>query len=206
MDDDDTASNYSGTPIAPSRKARGRPAARQSGPVTSKSARAHTKAYRPGPPVVPHMIVQHLLDYVAKIAIRKRQPFVERLCRYWSLKREARRGAPLLKRLHLEPWTASSASKQQSDAEKAMKLKVRDYGTEKMSGADIYQFLTLLRNDLEKVRMLAELVRKREREKLRQTQLLNDIVDQYIFPYYGKLRLTLEKISAYVGRSFRKAC
>ena len=62
--------------------------------------------------------------------------------------------------------------------------------------ADAFQFLTMLRNDLEKVRLLAELVRKREKEKLRQTQLLNDVVDQFIFPYYGRLRLTLEKISA----------
>ena len=54
----------------------------------------------------------------------------------------------------------------------------------------------LLRNDLEKVRMLAELVRKREKEKLRQSQVIKDMVDTFIFPHYGRLRLTLEKISA----------
>jgi NuA3 HAT complex component NTO1 len=70
--------------------------------ITTKTARAHAKSYRPGPPIVPHIIVQSVIDYVAKINIRKRQGLVERVCRYWSLKREARRGAPLLKRLHLE--------------------------------------------------------------------------------------------------------
>jgi NuA3 HAT complex component NTO1 len=54
----------------------------------------------------------------------------------------------------------------------------------------------MLRSDLEKVRMLAEQVRKREKEKLRQAQIIKDIVDSFIFPSYAKLRLILEKVSA----------
>jgi hypothetical protein len=48
------------------------------------------------------------MQYTAKINFRKKLEFVLLVCKYWSLKREARRGAPLLKRLHLEPWTASN--------------------------------------------------------------------------------------------------
>ncbi|OCF39768.1 hypothetical protein I317_06430 [Kwoniella heveanensis CBS 569] len=178
-DESDTASNFSSYDETPVTKTR-----RTSGPiiipVTKKSAQAHSKSFRPGPPIVPKMIMNKLLDYVAKIAFRKKQPFIERLCRYWSLKREARRGAPLLKRLHLEPWTASTSSRQQTDVEKAQKLR----------------FLQMLRNDLEKVRMLAELTRKREKEKLRQVQVIKDVVDNFIFPHHGKLRVALERISA----------
>jgi NuA3 HAT complex component NTO1 len=65
------------------------------------------------------------MDYIAKVNVRKKLEFVQLVCRYWSLKREARRGAPLLKRLHLEPWTASSVGKMQTDEEKVMKLEVR---------------------------------------------------------------------------------
>lgn len=120
-------------------KARRRSSTRKTA-VTTKTARAHAKSYRPGPPIVPQMIVNRLIEYIQRVPLGKRQGFVERLCRYWSLKREARRGAPLLKRLHLEvsyqaracqrtpligqPWTASSAAKQQTEAEKAVKLKV----------------------------------------------------------------------------------
>jgi NuA3 HAT complex component NTO1 len=62
--------------------------------------------------------------YIGKIIIRKKPEFIHMMCKYWSLKREARRGAPLLKRLHLEPWTASTGNKQQTEEEKAMKLEV----------------------------------------------------------------------------------
>jgi hypothetical protein len=93
--------------------------------MSSKSARAYAKTYKPGPPVVPSLILSRILQYINKIVIRKRSEFVELVCRYWSLKREARRGAPLLKRLHLEPWTASASCSIETDEEKVAKLEVR---------------------------------------------------------------------------------
>lgn len=70
--------------------------------ATSKSARAHAKSYTSGPPLVPGIIVASILQYVHKVKLRRMREYVEKICRYWSLKREARRGAPLLKRLYLE--------------------------------------------------------------------------------------------------------
>lgn len=90
----------------------------------SKSARAYAKTYKPGPPLVPALIVNRIMHYIGKVVMRKKPEFMLLMCRYWSLKREARRGAPLLKRLHLEPWTANASGKVQTDEEKAMKLEV----------------------------------------------------------------------------------
>jgi len=69
---------------------------------SSKSARAYAKTYRLGPPLVPAIVTSRLTEYIGRIALRKKQIFLLSVCKYWSLKREARRGAPLLKRLHLE--------------------------------------------------------------------------------------------------------
>ena len=71
-------------------------------PKSNKSARAYAKTYRLGPPLVPALVVSRLTDYISRISMRKKPVFLLAVCKYWSLKREARRGAPLLKRLHLE--------------------------------------------------------------------------------------------------------
>ena len=72
---------------------------------TSKASRAYSKGWQTGPPIIPSLIFRRICDYVSRIKIRKMQLFLNMACRYWSLKREARRGAPLLKRLHLEVST-----------------------------------------------------------------------------------------------------
>lgn len=146
-----------------------------------KSARAYKKSYRAGPPLVPAYVLNRVLEYIGKMQIRKKQQFALQVAKFWSLKREARRGAPLLKRLHLEPWTASANTKEQTDAERIKKL----------------QFLLRLREDLEKVRMLAELARKREKEKLRQIRTIRStLLEGLLFPQHVNLRQILERVMA----------
>lgn len=99
-------------------------AAGNQSPKSSKTARAHAKTYKAGPPIVPQIIVRRISQYIGKINIRHKDKFILLVCKYWSLKREVRRGAPLLKRLHLEPWTANSGGRSQTDEDKAIKLEV----------------------------------------------------------------------------------
>jgi NuA3 HAT complex component NTO1 len=44
--------------------------------------------------------------------------------------------------------------------------------------------------------MLAELVRKREKEKLRRAQIFKDVVDEYIFPQDDAMHTALRRIAA----------
>jgi hypothetical protein len=73
-----------------------------------KAAMAHQHHYSAGAPIAPDYILTRLENTKCvrnASMLRKRGQLVSSICRYWSLKRESRRGAPLLKRLHLEVRT-----------------------------------------------------------------------------------------------------
>lgn len=52
-----------------------------------------------------------------------------------------------------------------------------------------------LRGDLERVRTMAELCRKRESRKLRQTQLVGDVIKKVIFSHEEPMRIVFDKIA-----------
>lgn len=149
--------------------------------IASKSARAYNKLYSAGPLPVPNYIVHRVLEYIHRISIRKKAQTVAQIVRYWSLKRQEMRGAPLLKRLHIEPWTVGNFVDERTSALKLAKL----------------QYVYRLREDLEKVRLLAELVRKREKEKLRQARLFHThVVQGAMLGRQTQMRHTLEALMA----------
>ncbi|KAI0737339.1 hypothetical protein C8Q80DRAFT_1358849 [Daedaleopsis nitida] len=147
-------------------------------PKSNKTMRAYNKQYKPGPPLVPKIIVNRILQYISKVPLRQKPDFVHTVCKYWSLKREARRGAPLLKRLHLEPWTALSGSKQQTDEEKAVKL----------------DHTKRLRLDLERLRKIAEDIVKREVYKRTQVDAIQSVLRHFFFSHEAAMRFTFENI------------
>ena len=166
----------------------------------SKAARAHAKSYAANSIVAPQYVISSVLAELQRHQVRKKPSVVQKVARYWSLKRASRRGAPLLKRLHLEvrdtgwsrprvtgcnplcvfpyqPWTASSHSKEDEEA-RARKLEV----------------LLAIRRDLEKVRMLVELVHKREKAKLRAMHAQRDFLEFVCEPVSHVLKPTLEEL------------
>ena len=76
-----------------------------------KQSRAYNKSFRSvGPPIIPQYCFDNIWNHVKYLKVNNLKKFVTTVCRYWSLKREHRRGAPLLKRLHLEVGRAHCLS------------------------------------------------------------------------------------------------
>ncbi|KAI8327914.1 hypothetical protein BC941DRAFT_519531 [Chlamydoabsidia padenii] len=134
-----------------------------------KAAMAHQHHYSAGAPIAPDYILTRLENIKCvrnATHLRRRAQLVSSICRYWSLKRESRRGAPLLKRLHLEPWTASSSQLKQTEREKLHRASA----------------MMKLRSDLEHVRMLSEQVQKREKQKLERLRRQKEYIETILFP------------------------
>ena len=60
----------------------------------------------------------------------------------------------------------------------------------------MFQFSIALCKDLEIARMSAERTRKQEVQKLKQVQIIHEIISNLVFPYAGQLRFAFERIMA----------
>ncbi|KAG8833225.1 nuA3 HAT complex component nto1 [Serendipita sp. 400] len=148
---------------------------------SNKAARAYARTYKTGIPLVPQYIVTKVMTYISKVTLRKKPHVVLSVCKYWSLKREARRGAPLLKRLHLEPWTTATSAAQQTEEDRLRKL----------------EYLKRLRHRLFKLRELAELVQHRETDKTDQLKSAVQELGGLLFPHEEALRGKIKIITGW---------
>ncbi|KAJ5238731.1 Zinc finger PHD-type [Penicillium chermesinum] len=139
-----------------------------------------------GAPVIPQVVLNSVVASLGRFTVRGRKQYAEEACKYWTLKREARRGAALLKRLQLQLETFSS-----------MEMTRRDYVAMGVTGHKRLQrrieFGEHLYKDLDRLRMLCDEVKKREREKLKDAEMLRSIVDLVYFPIFPLLWPVFEK-------------
>jgi NuA3 HAT complex component NTO1 len=147
-------------------------------PGSNKRKRGQsTKSWRlpSGAPVVPQAVYHNVENALIKFNVRKRKEFVQEACKYWTLKREARRGAALLKRLQL-----------QMEAFSSMEITRRNFAGMGAAGRPRLQrrieFAERLEDDMEQIRVLCEMVKQREAEKLKDVLILQQIVDSIYFP------------------------
>ena len=118
--------------------------------------------------------------------IRKRKEFAAEICKYWTLKREARRGAALLKRLQLQMETFTS-----------MEIPRRNFvGMGAAGGVRLQRridFAETLLEDVAKLLQLTASTKERERQKLEDARMLEQIVDAVYFPVAPLLSPILQK-------------
>ncbi|EPS34206.1 hypothetical protein PDE_09170 [Penicillium oxalicum 114-2] len=142
-----------------------------------------------GAPVIPQVVLDSVIASLGRFTVRGRKHYAEEACKYWTLKREARRGAALLKRLQLQLETFSS-----------MEMTRRDYVAMGVTGHKRLQrrieFGEMLYKDLEQLRNLCALVKQRELEKLKDAYMLRDMVDLVYFPIFPLLWPIFEKAQA----------
>lgn len=142
-----------------------------------------------GAPVIPQVVLDSVIAALGRFTVRGRKHYAEEACKYWTLKREARRGAALLKRLQLQLETFSS-----------MEMTRRDYVAMGVTGHKRLQrrieFGEMLYKDLEQLRELCAKVREREKKKLEDSLTLRTIVDTVYFPIFPLLWPIFEKAQA----------
>ncbi|CAF0890821.1 unnamed protein product [Didymodactylos carnosus] len=117
-------------------------------------------------PVIPKEKLQLVLE---KVKFSDRNNFIKRIQAYWTLKRMSRSGVPLLKRLQTQRSTKK-------------KLTSNSDGNDKHLAEQLTQWRRL-RQDLEKTRLLVELIRKREKLKRDLVKLDKQVLDNQLRPF-----------------------
>uniref|UniRef100_A0A671MJG8 Bromodomain and PHD finger-containing protein 3-like n=1 Tax=Sinocyclocheilus anshuiensis TaxID=1608454 RepID=A0A671MJG8_9TELE len=127
-------------------------------------------------------IPTHRLNKMSKdVIIQKKNQFMQRLHNYWLLKRQSRNGVPLIRRLHSHLQGHRSAEQAEPD--------------EKLNAVrEELKYWQKLRHDLERARLLIELIRKREKLKREQVKIHQAVTEHQLTPVLVLLRSTLEQL------------
>lgn len=144
-----------------------------------------------GAPVVPAVVYNTVESSLVRFNVRKRKDFVERACKYWTLKREARRGAALLKRLQLQLESFSS-----------MEITRRNFAAMGAAGGPKLQrrieLAEILQKDMGHLKGLTAKTREREELRLKEIELLVELVNNVYFPIPPLLWPILHRAQKYV--------
>ncbi|MGH0170126.1 UNVERIFIED_CONTAM: hypothetical protein FKN15_058264 [Acipenser sinensis] len=114
-------------------------------------------------------------------AAERKNQFMQRLHSYWLLKRQSRNGVPLIRRLHSHLQSQRNTEQLEPD-EKTSAVK------------EELKYWQKLRHDLERTRLLVELIRKREKLKREQVKVSQAAMELQLTPFIVLLRTTLDQL------------
>ncbi|XP_069346844.1 bromodomain-containing protein 1 isoform X6 [Eulemur rufifrons] len=129
----------------------------------------------------PYIPPQRLNRIANQVSIQRKKQFVERAHSYWLLKRLSRNGAPLLRRL-------------QSSLQSQRNTQQRENDEEMQAAKEKLKYWQRLRHDLERARLLIELLRKREKLKREQVKLEQVAMELRLTPLTVLLRSVLDQL------------
>ncbi|XP_028652371.1 bromodomain and PHD finger-containing protein 3 isoform X1 [Erpetoichthys calabaricus] len=115
------------------------------------------------------------------VNVQRKNQFMQRLHNYWLLKRQSRNGVPLIRRLHSHLQSQRNADQAEPD-EKTSAVK------------EELKYWQKLRHDLERARLLIELIRKREKLKREQVKVHQAAMELQLTPFIVLLRNTLDQL------------
>uniref|UniRef100_A0A3P8RZN8 Bromodomain and PHD finger containing 3 n=1 Tax=Amphiprion percula TaxID=161767 RepID=A0A3P8RZN8_AMPPE len=131
--------------------------------------------------LVPQIPSHRLNKICTGVDVQRKNQFMQRLHNYWLLKRQSRNGMPLIRRLHSHLQAHKTAEQREPD--------------EKLSAArEELRYWQKLRQDLERARLLVELIRKRERLKREQMKIQQAALELKLTPALVLLRSTLDQL------------
>ncbi|KAM8979991.1 bromodomain-containing protein 1 isoform 2-T2 [Sarcophilus harrisii] len=129
----------------------------------------------------PYIPPQRLNKIMTQVAVQRKKQFVERAHSYWLLKRLSRNGVPLLRRLQSSSQSQRNTQQREDDEEiQALKEKLK--------------YWQRLRHDLERARLLVELIRKREKLKREQVKVEQVALELQLTPFTVLLRSVLDQL------------
>uniref|UniRef100_A0A3B1KFC0 Bromodomain and PHD finger containing 3 n=1 Tax=Astyanax mexicanus TaxID=7994 RepID=A0A3B1KFC0_ASTMX len=130
---------------------------------------------------VPEIPSNRLNKVFKGIIMQKKNYFMQRLHKYWLLKRQSRNGVPLIRRLHSHLQAQKSADQAEPD--------------EKVSAVrEELKYWQKLRHDLERARLLVELIRKREKLKREQMKVQQAVMELQLTPALMLQRSILDQL------------
>ncbi|CAL9682961.1 unnamed protein product [Knipowitschia caucasica] len=129
-------------------------------------------------PLFPTHRLQTILNLVS---VQKKRAFVELALNYWTLKRESRNNLPLIQRFQTSLQSKKNAHpKCDNDESRTLKDQLKKWHR--------------LRHDLERARLLLELIRKREKIKREEIKIQESLLEMQLTPFSIFLRGVLNQL------------
>ncbi|XP_077939139.1 bromodomain-containing protein 1 isoform X1 [Gasterosteus aculeatus] len=124
----------------------------------------------------PSITISSFDTILNQVAVQRKRVFVERVLSYWVQKRQSRNNVPLIRRLQAHP----QPPKDRAETNQALKEQLKEWHR--------------LRHDLERARLLLELIRKREKLKREEMKLQQSALEVQLTPFNILLRAVLSQL------------